>query len=219
MSDGRKLDISGHRFGRLVAVEIDHVADGSKTYWRCLCDCGAETVSLVANLRRGTTRSCGCLARESFARAKEASQIANTRHGKARTRTYKTWVNMLDRCRNPRSAQWGRYGGRGITVCERWYDFANFYVDMGDKPPGLSLERKDNDGPYSPRNCRWATAKEQANNKGCCVHVMYQGQRLTLQQASDLSGLHRCTIRDRIKRGWPEHLWYVPAWGRSSQKS
>jgi hypothetical protein len=149
-------NISGRRFGRLIA----NVRIGKK--WLCACDCGQTKEINPSNLKRGFTKSCGCMNREMS--AKRNAMLKQT-HGMTNSVEYKTWQGMHQRCGNPKDKDYRHYGARGITVCERWGSFQNFYEDMGDKPDGLSIDRIDNDAGYSLDNCRWATPVTQANNK------------------------------------------------------
>lgn len=144
---------AGERFGRLT-VTTTRVP--SQTHVECVCDCG--TAHRVVAYNWGRTRSCGCLQREEVARR-------STIHGRSGTPSYTCWWNMIQRCSDPRNKYWLCYGGRGITVCDRWTVFVHFYADMGDRPPGLTLDRIDNERGYFPGNCRWATPAEQARNK------------------------------------------------------
>jgi hypothetical protein len=154
--------MQGHRYGRLVVREKAPRLHGQR--WVCACDCGTQVVVYGSKLRRGETRSCGCLNREAVA-------SRSVSHGEARTGAqsaeYAAWCSMKKRCANPSHRFWRHYGGRGITVCDRWRDsFENFLADMGRRPGrGFSLDRINNDGNYEPGNCRWATAKVQANNR------------------------------------------------------
>lgn len=154
----RALDITGQRFGRLVALYHAHQQNTGEWRWQCECDCGQGTIVNVGSLRAGRIRSCGCLQRE---RAAEAS----FKHGASGTPEHDAWISMLQRCNNPNNPNYKDYGGRGIKICERWLQFENFLADMGHRPsPDLSIDRINNDGNYESGNVKWSTRKEQANN-------------------------------------------------------
>ncbi len=164
------IDLTGQRFGRFVVIKQTKKDKFGNRRWLCLCDCGKEKIVLVAHLRSGATKSCGCLNKEII-----------TKHGHNRigkqTGIYQSWYAMIQRCTNPNHKNWKSYGGRGITVCKRWLKFKNFLEDMKECPSELTIERNDKNGNYCPENCRWATRKEQARNKRNSRYVTYKGKR------------------------------------------
>lgn len=194
-----RAELTGQRFGMLQVVEFVGLDKGHRTLWRCLCDCGSTSVVDVGHLRSGHTTSCGC--KNYFPRP---FPWKPSRHGLTGTPAYNSWEQMLSRCFNPRNARWHRYGGRGITVCPRWMVFENFLEDMGVRPEGKSLERRNNNGNYEPSNCYWATPKQQQNNTCATVFIEYNGERLPQTEWARRLGLKGGTgIGTRLKRGWP----------------
>lgn len=191
----KPLDLTGMRFVRLFAIKRAGSTPKGKALWECLCDCGKMIILPGRRLVNGNTRSCGCLKRDSTsARMRET----RTTHGKSNTLTYRVWNTMLIRCGDPENKKFPIYGGRGITVCDRWKDFLNFLSDMGEKPAGLSIERINNNGNYEPDNCKWATAKEQANNTRRNRRITYNGETLTLTEWSQRLGITPSTLHERI---------------------
>jgi hypothetical protein len=157
------IDLAGQRFGRLTILTREPRQPGAsgQAKWLCRCDCGTIKTVRGNALRTGATQSCGCLLHDMLV-------TRNTTHGLApregRPRAYSSWANMVRRCTHTDDPRYPEWGGRGITVCERWLSFDNFLADMGERPPGMSIDRKDNKGNYEPGNCRWATPHEQQVN-------------------------------------------------------
>jgi hypothetical protein len=145
-------DITGQHFGRLVVLRLQSQGGhGIHAKWFCCCDCGNTKIVSSNNLKSGQV-SCGC-------------RGGNFKHGQRHKSTYRSWDAMLQRCNNPKNTRYKYYGGRGISVCERWRLFINFLADMGERPPGTTLDRIDPNGNYEPGNCRWATQSQQIKNR------------------------------------------------------
>lgn len=155
----KSIDITGVKFGRLTVLRKSDMSSSNGVMWICKCECGVEKIIRGKHLRYGKINSCGCLERELL------SSRSKT-HGMSKSRPYRIWRNMINRCHYEKYAERHLYGGRGISVCDRWrLSFENFIADMGVPSNGLSIDRIDTDGNYEPGNCRWATAKEQSANR------------------------------------------------------
>jgi hypothetical protein len=183
-----KKPLEQPRYGRLTILENAHGG------WLCRCDCGTTLTVKGPRLRSGAVVSCGCYHRE---RQVEVGTI----HGMKGTPTYSTWVNMRQRCNNANNPDYVNYGGRGISVCERWQDFSAFLADMGVRPDGMSIERIDNHGNYVPGNCRWATKVEQSVNKRTNIPITRDGRTQTLKEWCAELGINYWTAHSRIRRG------------------
>ena len=183
----RTNDETGKTFGRLTVLR--HVPNA---FCLCLCSCGQERTVSARSLRNGHTKSCGCLRKEIM-----------TSHGHTKTREYGTWADMKNRCHNPKHKGFKGYGGRGIKVCDRWFDsFENFLEDMGPRPKGHSLDRKDNDGNYCPENCHWATRRQQAGNKRTSRLIEYRGRTQCLADWAFELGMRKNCLSYRLDAGW-----------------
>lgn len=191
-------DLSGQRFGRLLALEYVGRSAASHPMWFCECECGSFLATSGAQLLNGRTRSCGCLKRDLAGKASVTHGDGNSNVAE-----YRIWAGMLSRCRNESNAAYPRYGGRGITVCDRWLAYENFLSDMGRRPSEAhSLERERNDECYGPGNCKWATRAEQCRNRRSNVVVEFAGESMVLKDAAEAAGLPYKTVHARLKRGW-----------------
>lgn len=194
----------GTEFGRLTVIgvgEMHTTVRYRQSTSQCRCACGKSVTVLNSNLKSGSTNSCGCLSRE-------LATVRPTSHGQARigkkTVEYIAWTAMRHRVLNAKHPSWVRYGGRGIIICDRWEKFENFLADMGLKPsPQHSLDRIDNDGPYSPENCRWATRQEQQDNRCVTKKYTFYGLVKTMKEWSQITQTSVSAIRQRVYAGWP----------------
>lgn len=188
----------GKLFGKLKVLEFAGCwrgpnAKSTRGYFRCQCECGTIAIFDGSNLRTGLTKSCGC--------------ARNVTHGETSKGTisheYKCWSNMKARCLYKSTKYWDRYGGRGIKVCERWLNsFENFLADMGRCPQGMTIGRIDNDGHYTPSNCRWETRTQQQRNRSNSRRFTFKGQSKTVPEFAESVGISERTIRSRLQYGW-----------------
>lgn len=200
----RLIDESGNRYGLLEVVKrADITASRREAFWECLCNCGESIDVSGAHLRAGTTASCGCLRRLTTAKS-------FTTHGRSGSSIYSTFSHMNRRCLDKAHKKYAYYGGRGITICDRWHrdtpnSFENFLLDMGEKPSRKhSIDRIDNNGPYTPENCRWSTALEQANNQRSNRRFTYGSRTQNMSQWARELGIRKNTVYQRLYQGWTE---------------
>jgi hypothetical protein len=192
----RVKDLTGQKFGRWSVLAFSR-REARITYWLCRCDCGSTKTVSRTGLVSGDSQSCGCFHREQ-------ASAARTTHGGAGTTENNIWNGIKARCYNRKNPAWYRYGGRGITVCDRWFNsFEAFFEDMGPRPSSKhSIERIDNNGNYDPRNCKWATRKEQNRNTRQNVLLTFSGKTQCIAAWSDEFGITWNTLWQRLKRGW-----------------
>jgi hypothetical protein len=182
------------RFGKLTVDFSKEYTKNRKTYVFASCDCGVEKYVRKDSILNGHTSSCGCSAMQTRFKKK---------HGMFGTKLYQIWANMKDRCLNPDCRYFKHYGGRGISVCERWLTFENFFFDLFlDHQEGLSLDRIDNNKGYCPENCRWATAKMQTRNRRSNRKIQVGNEKLCINEIAERIGMNVSTFYARISKGW-----------------
>lgn len=199
-------DLTGQRFGRLIVREREPSVK-KDVQWRCLCDCGQETIAARGNLLNGSVSSCSCL--------------RNTQGGHTgKHRLWKRWSSMIDRCTNPNSKDFRNYGGRGIKVCERWLSFPCFLEDMERSfTAGSTLEREENDGNYEPSNVTWASVKEQRNNTRRTTFLDTPFGRMSRSQAAERAGIPLALFISRHRQGWTISELFDPRYRVKLHKS
>lgn len=192
----KALDLTGQRFGRLTAIERSENVK-CKAAWVCRCDCGNVAVVMASDLRSGHTQSCGCLQRQ-------RTSSASVKHGMRYTRLYHRWLDMKQRCQNPKNKRWSVYGGRGITVCAEWLNsfeaFRDWALANGYRDD-LTIDRINVNGNYAPDNCRWATKEEQANNKSNTIFIEFEGAKKTLSEWAHIKKINYATLLHRYHAG------------------
>lgn len=190
------IDMYNLRFGLLTVIGFAGKDKNNRALWKCLCDCGNETVVLGKSLRSGNTKSCGCL---NVLMATERITKHNTTHGESYTRLFHRWSGMLTRCENPNAVNYKNYGGKGVSVCKEWHDFSSFRdwaKENGWKEDGtLTIDRIDPNGNYEPSNCRWVDAKKQANNRNTTRNLTVNGETHSLADWARQFGKHPTNLQ------------------------
>lgn len=206
---GKFIDLTGKRFGKLIALKKVGIKRNCESIWLCKCDCGNISNVEGANLRRGHTKSCGCSKKEY--QSQSLTKIKN-----ANKRLCRIFYEMKDRCLNYKLKYYKNYGGRGIKICNEWLDkkngrinFYNWAMQNG-YTDNLTLDRIDNNGNYEPNNCRWVTRKEQQNNRRNNRYITYKGETYIMKQWSEIFNIKYSTIKTRINDGLPEELCFYP---------
>ena len=189
------IDITGQQFGRLTAIKQVGYNNNNGAKWLCKCVCGNTIVTYSSALRRGVSKSCGCLNQE--------LRLSRKKHGMHKTKLYSAWSHMKQRCFNPKCKSYENYGGRGITVCKEWTDsfeaFRDWAFDNGYSEE-LTLDRIDNNGNYTPDNCRWASMAVQERNKRNNHYVTFNGEMMTMSECARKAGVSRNSLNHRIQR-------------------
>jgi len=187
MANRDGLELAGQKYGRWLVIEKGDLDPRGNVLWLCRCECGTERFVRGSEIYLGNSTSCGCTRR---------------RHGMSRTRTWKSWDAMKQRCLNQNSPDYPRYGGVGIKVCKKWLKMDGFLEDMGERPEGKTLDRIDNSGNYESGNCRWATASEQQFNKRSNLKLEHQGKIRSIVELSEESGVPLKVLRWRLEHNW-----------------
>lgn len=195
-------DLTGQRFGRLLVLNREGSDRNKNALWRCRCDCGTEKVVCGRDLKNGDTKSCGCLHRESV-------KQTMTTHGLSKTRLYRVWAGMKNRCYNQHCDNYQYYGAKGVTMCDEWRNsfssFKDWAIENGydDTQPaqGCTIDRIDNTLGYTPANCRWANHIEQCNNQGSNKILTFNGKSMTIADWAREIGIKYTTLRARIRNG------------------
>lgn len=197
------MDLTGQTYGRLT---VERRAENSKAggaRWCCRCSCGATLIVEAIKMRTGNTLSCGCLRRETTSAIGRRAFRHGGKVGGKESKEYGPWRAMHRRCYDPDNTSYQWYGAKGIKVCRRWHKYENFLADMGRRPPGMTLDRRDNTKDYSKSNCRWASHTDQQRNRSSNRHLTYKGETLVMKAWAERYGVNYVTFKWRIYQGWP----------------
>lgn len=192
------IDLTGQKFGRLTVIKYV-----GKSNWLCKCDCGNEKIVSTTHLKNDT-KSCGCLKKEMLSQRSKPKNFTNKKHGLYNEKIYKTWKSIRQRCNNKNNKRYKDYGGRGITICNEWNDFKNFYdwaLNNGYKE-NLTIDRINNNKGYSPENCRWADKITQSNNRRNNRNYTYNNETHTIGEWANIYNVNYFSLRSRLNRGW-----------------
>jgi len=194
----KAIPMLGKKLGRLTVICENPIRSSSKDIrYDCKCICGGTTTASGYSLRKGYTQSCGCFCKEQMSKSKKL-------HGQTGSKAHKSWTEMRDRCNNHRSPIYKYYGGRGITICERWKEFKNFLEDMGERSEGFTIERINNNKGYFPHNCKWATRKEQSRNSRHNRVIKYQGKIQCITLWAEEIGIDYKVLWARLQKHPPQ---------------
>lgn len=200
------VDLTGQRFGRLTVLEITNKKKYGKILWHCKCDCGNTKEATNSSLKCGDVKSCGCLQKDT--RRINAKNIkTKTKHGMCEKRLYRIYHNMISRCYRKCTNGYENYGGRGIKVCEQWLgekgfiNFMNWSLSNGYNDE-LTIDRIDSNGNYEPNNCRWATRKDQCNNRRNNIILEYKDKKYSVSKWSEITGIKKTVIYQRLRKGF-----------------
>ena len=207
MQAQRKIrdDLTGRRFGRLTVSGVAGRSDG--ILWACECECGGKHQAKTGHLKAGAVQSCGCLVVDVAKENVKAANKKNTTHGMSHSRLDEIFKNMLARCYKPQNKRWDRYGGRGIKVCDQWRENRSAFFCWAlanGYEASRSIDRIDVNGDYTPKNCRWATTRQQANNTSRSVHLTWHNETATVTEWAAKLGVRASALQHRVDRGWPE---------------
>lgn len=195
-------NLIGLKFGKLLVIErVPGKCAHNGIKWKCLCDCGNNTEVASCDLRSGHTQSCGCLQKERASKSLTEIKKRNSNYGITKTQTYRSWNRMMHRCYDPQAFAYELYGGRGIYVCERWHEYKNFLADMGEAPKNYTLDKIDNDKPYYPENCRWATRLTQANNRRTCRYLYVNNSKYSASEFSRFFNIQYSIVLHLFHKG------------------
>lgn len=190
------IDLTGMKYGRLTVIKRAENSKQGKVKWLCVCDCGNEKSITSNDLRMNKTISCGCY-------LSEVTQKKNVTHGLSKTRQFKIWQGIKDRCSNPKNPKYHHYGGKGILLCSEWNSFEKFWEDMQEGyDKNLSIDRIDNNNGYCKENCRWANQTTQMNNYSRNRTISYNNETHNIVEWSKILGIHFNTLRKRLNNGW-----------------